>query len=116
MEMNIKMSLGDELWVTSLIEWLEAMELAIRVNGSELQGNLAAGPNAGLHERTELNKRGIVLEAEMGGGEVESEVPLRIGQCWGFGDEIVEVVGSNPIKLRSWNGPGRIKKKRAGLV
>ena len=116
-EMTIKMSLGDELWVTSLVEWLESMELAIRINGSELQGNLAAGANAGVHERIALNKRGIVLEAEMGDGEVECEVPLRIGQCWGLGKDIVEVVGlqTDKVEIMEWSRKDKREKGRLGV-
>ena len=108
-EMDIKQSLGDEVWATSLIEWLKLMELNIRVCGVDLNGALAAKDNCTLDERIELNRRGIVLEAEGSDGEDEEELPIRIGQCWGLGDGISEIIGfdNDKVEVMEWSRKGK---------
>ena len=108
-EMNIKQSLGDEVWATSLIEWLCIMELNIRVCGVDLNGTLAAKENDSIETRIDLNRRGIVLEAEGSDGEEDEEIPLRIGKCWGYENGISEVIGldKEKVEVMEWTRKGR---------
>ena len=108
-EMDIKQSLGEEVWATSLIEWLKLMELNLRVCGVDLNGKLAANDSCSLEERIAYNRRGIVLEAEGSDGEDDAEIPIRVGQCWGYNEGISEVVGfdNDKVEIMEWTRKGK---------
>ena len=86
-------SLGACSWITSVLQWLKKMKLSIKVNGRRKNTELAMEPNDKKAERIVMNKRGIVLKAEGEGGEMGKLVPIRVGQCWKKGREIIEIVG-----------------------
>ena len=74
---------------------------------------MAAKNNMTMHEKVELNKRGMVLEGETSEGEEGEVLPLRVGQCWKRGKVISEVVGlpDNKVEVMDWTYRGKSKNR-----
>ena len=80
-EMIMGDTLGDNTWITSLVQWLSEMNLGLRSNGKK-EKPIMATTNAGKKERIEMNKRGMVTRSETEEGEEGEKVRIRVGQCW----------------------------------
>ena len=90
------------------------VKINIRVNGNMMLDELAADEDCSIQERIELNRRGMVLAGETCDGEEDQELPLRVGQCWGFGEGIVEIVGlpEGKAEVMEWTHKGNKKGRR----
>ena len=49
-----------------------------------------------MEARSSLNRRGIVLKSELGDG---GSTPLRTGQCWKIGNDVIEILAFNGENL-----------------
>ena len=93
----IRPNLGKPTWMTSLVAWLGKMGIQITV-----QGPLAPGPYSELvtgdHDRlVSLVDRGIALTGEESNDPSLLPVQVRVGQCWEYGDKVLEITGFNSI-------------------
>jgi len=106
MEMEIEETLGESVWVTSLVEWISKMRLSFKTCGEKRNPSFAADRTRTKSERIEMNKRGIVMKKEGDEGVDGDEIDLRVGQCWKVGKEIWEIVGFNEegCEVVKWEG------------
>ena len=112
---TIGMPIGNSTWLSSLIEWLNKLGIKMQVNGMLFQGNgsqILANTSSPDDNYSNFN-RGIVLNGEDGHpSNVFDPIPLRIGQCWQLGEEIVEILGfknENAEVLRWVPSAGKVK-------
>ena len=98
-EMEIGESLGESMWITSLLEWLNRMRLMIKTCGSRKRNDFAADERMGMEEKIELNRRGIVMRDEGDGGVDGGVVAMRVGQCWKVGGDVLEIQAGGAEKM-----------------
>ena len=83
-------------WLTSLIQWLDRLDIKIKINGMNYLGN-GSRIMANSDSPTEIYEnfnRGVVLNGEVGGtNDSFDPIPLRIGQCWKMGNSVNEILG-----------------------
>jgi hypothetical protein len=92
-ETHLWPSLNEDGVLDSLVRKLKGIGLRIKVgNGSDERAVAAANDEEDEEDRIELNSRGIMLEAELTEG---GEAQLRIGQCWKFGNRLLEIMALN---------------------
>ena len=104
-EMVMENSLGDNTWITSLVQWLSEMRLGLRSNGRRKPPEMAT-VNKSKTEKIEMNKRGIVTQSETDEGNEGERIRIRVGQCWKRGKEIIEIVGlgDETAEVIVWEG------------
>ena len=105
-ELIVDDTLGDNIWITSLVQWLKEMRLNLRSNGDKKTPRLAAKIEEGKKEKIIMNQRGIVLRGETEEGVDGETVNIRVGQCWKKGNEIIEIVGlgDETAEVIIWEG------------
>ncbi len=79
-EMRVDEPLGESIWCTSLIEWLNDMRLHIKTCGRGNEPEMAVKRGASRMERIDMNRRGVVTKGEGDEGASGCEVELRVGQ------------------------------------
>jgi hypothetical protein len=92
--------------LSSLAAYLKMLGLRIRVGWGKMDGwELAAKCEQDLEDRSELNKRGIVLRSELEKGGI---IPIRVGQCWLMENVISEILGfrGEDIEIMIWGCEG----------
>jgi len=88
--------------LSSLVRFLKSIGLRIRVGYGEEDGwELACKMEQDVDKRTEMNRRGIVLESELHEG---GNIPIRIGQCWEVEGRAIEILGfrGGDIEIMEW--------------
>ncbi len=93
MEMKVEATLGEDIWLTSLLQWLDEMRLELKTCGGRVQHVMAMDNRMDKHEKIELNRKGIVFKGEGEEGEPGEMVPLRVRQCWMKEGRVMEIVG-----------------------
>ena len=114
-EQTVEDTLGDSIWITSVVQWLKEVDLDIRVNGVRKNIEYAVRNGDNKNDRIIMNKRGIVLRSEGDEGVEDGIIPLRVGQCWleEGGTKVMDIVGfnQNGVEIIRWEGgnivPGR---------
>ena len=56
MEMKVEATLGEDIWLTSLVQWLDEMRLELKTCGKRVQRLMAAKREWGRDEKIELNR------------------------------------------------------------
>ena len=105
-EMIMEDTLGENTWMTSLIQWLGEMRIYLRSNGSRKTPTLATKVSEGKDKKIAMNKRGLVLKSETEEGEEGEVINIRVGQCWKRGKEIIEItgLGDETAEVMIWEG------------
>jgi hypothetical protein len=110
-------SLSEDGALDSLVIKLKLIRLRLRA-GDGADGSAALEVKDGDDDEAmaELSNRGIVLESELAEG---GDAQLRIGQCWKFGDRLIEVMAFNGpnVEFIEWETQGpEDPPKQGGLV
>ena len=85
-EMRVETTIGDAIWITSVVEWMAEMRLHIKTCGRAREPEMALDRRSDRKDRIDMNRRGIVTRQEGDGGVAGGEVVLRVGQVWKDGE------------------------------
>ena len=116
---NVQVSWGEAGYITSLVQWLDEVGLAIHLPGLMYNSPFAQwvkvkSPNRRIKGANPF----MTMEGEMDKPELDGKmIPTRIGQCWEVDGGVFEISNILDYKLegRTWVGAGK-RLSKGGVV